>query len=283
MDKETYSDADVISYSNKTFVNVKLDGDKEKDMVQKLGANGFPNTVIMTPAAEIVGRIVGFVGPKDYVEKLKKMGEAYLKLQGLLEKAKKDPADFAAAKAVAEVYKDLENGDAAYEWYKKVADGVSAKKEKKDDDKKLLAQTYVSLMDILLNQKGVRDEATTKDLQDIAKKAKENDPENKYDSLDDALAMEAVLLIVKKDFDGAVKAAADAYAKYAKSDKADMLLFVVAIGQEQGGKHDDAKKSMKELADKFPETQYGKMAKQYMEYWEKQGNKKEGEKEEEDK
>lgn len=275
MDTDTYSNTDVVSVS-KSYINVKIDADKEpgQELSNKFGVSGLPNTVIVTPDEEVIGRIVGYLGPKEYVERLGKIETAFAKLQELLEKSRKNPDDLGLIKEIADSYRTLENTAKAKDSYTRVADGVSAKKEVTEADKKLRAQSYAALLDIALKTTSPSDEGALKDLEALIKKTKDGDPDNQYGSYDDAIVAEAAVLLQKKDNEGAIKIAGETYRKFPQCDKADQLLFVMSIAQFNAGKRDDCKKTLKECSEKFPDTEYGKQSRQVLEWLEKQDQKK---------
>lgn len=70
LEKEVYGAPDVIRLSQ-DFVCVKVDGDKEKELVERYGITGYPTIVFTNSKAETVHRIGEFVPPDVFLAQMK--------------------------------------------------------------------------------------------------------------------------------------------------------------------------------------------------------------------
>jgi tetratricopeptide (TPR) repeat protein len=271
MDADTYSKKDVIEFSNANFVNVHLDGDKEKAFAKKLAVEGYPSTFVMDAEGEVVGRLAGYVDEKAYLDKLRRIRDSHAKLGELIEKAKASPDDLSVTRRLAESYRQVEKIDKAKELFRRVIDAVAALKSPTEADLRNKAQARAGLLDAVLSTTSIEDKQGLQSITDLIQTIKTEDPDNRFDSLDDALAAEAQILFAKKDFEGASVKVKAALEKLPKSDKADLLLYVLAMIQFETGKTEECKKTLKELIEKFPDTPTGKDGKQALEWLEKQG------------
>ena len=69
-EQNTLGNATMAGYINREFVPVHLDFDKEQKTAEVLEVEALPCTVILSPEADLLGRVVGAKQPKDYWEAL---------------------------------------------------------------------------------------------------------------------------------------------------------------------------------------------------------------------
>jgi len=72
MDQWVWTDAEVASMLNVTFVGVKLDGDVEAALVKRFGVKGYPTIIVLNQAGKELGRADGYLGSKALLELLGK-------------------------------------------------------------------------------------------------------------------------------------------------------------------------------------------------------------------
>jgi len=98
MDETTYSDVDVIAYINENFIPVRVDADMRPDIDGLYNQGGWPSTLVLTPAGNIV-RGGTYILPEDMVSWLKKGVTAYRDdRRGSGEKREKKPEQAGEAK-----------------------------------------------------------------------------------------------------------------------------------------------------------------------------------------
>ena len=73
MAKETFQDADVVSYLNENFIAVRVDFDKETDTAQKYGVMGLPSTWFLTEVGQPIANVPGFIPPDALLSMLKEV------------------------------------------------------------------------------------------------------------------------------------------------------------------------------------------------------------------
>lgn len=70
LDDHTYKDKDVLALAE-NFVCIKVDADKNKPLVKKYNVTGYPTILFLKPNGDEVGRIRGYLPPKQFAQKMK--------------------------------------------------------------------------------------------------------------------------------------------------------------------------------------------------------------------
>lgn len=70
LERETLNSAEVSKYVNDSFVPVHLDVDKEKRVAEILKVSSLPCSVILSPNADLLGRIEGYHTSAPFVKQL---------------------------------------------------------------------------------------------------------------------------------------------------------------------------------------------------------------------
>jgi thioredoxin-like negative regulator of GroEL len=70
LDERTLSDEQVAGVVESQFVPVLLDYDRDRDLARKLEVKALPCTVVLSPDADLLGRLVGYVEADRYREAL---------------------------------------------------------------------------------------------------------------------------------------------------------------------------------------------------------------------
>lgn len=73
MDQATFSDPAIVTYINNTFVPVHLSLEEHYRKAEALEVDRIPATVALTPNADLIGRIVGYVNAETYRESLSRI------------------------------------------------------------------------------------------------------------------------------------------------------------------------------------------------------------------
>ena len=72
LDRDTYSDKRVNELALQ-FVCVKVDGDKNADLLRKYNVRGFPYTLFLASDGKVVDMIRGYAGPTDFIKKMEQV------------------------------------------------------------------------------------------------------------------------------------------------------------------------------------------------------------------
>ncbi len=87
MEKNTFTDTDVVAYLNTNFISIKVDVDREKSVARKYNIQPLPDTWFLTNSGEVIGNRPGYLSPQDllpllryiYTESYQKMGFSQFK------------------------------------------------------------------------------------------------------------------------------------------------------------------------------------------------------------
>jgi thioredoxin-related protein len=71
LEKEVLGHPTIAKYINKTFIAVHLDSEKDQRAVEVLEIKSLPTTVILSPEADLLGSVEGFVKVRDFATVLK--------------------------------------------------------------------------------------------------------------------------------------------------------------------------------------------------------------------
>ncbi|TWT57032.1 thiol:disulfide interchange protein precursor [Thalassoglobus neptunius] len=70
LEKETLTSPEISKYVNDSFVAVHLDADTDKKAAEILNVTGLPCTIVLSPKADLLGRIDGYYTPGPFYQKL---------------------------------------------------------------------------------------------------------------------------------------------------------------------------------------------------------------------
>ncbi len=71
MEKETFQNPSVVAYLKANFISVKVDYDKEKEIVYAYGVLGLPTNWFINETGEKIGPIPGYIPPEEFLIMLK--------------------------------------------------------------------------------------------------------------------------------------------------------------------------------------------------------------------
>ncbi|MEX2285898.1 MAG: thioredoxin family protein [Planctomycetaceae bacterium] len=83
----TLSDPRIARFVNQAFVPVKLDFEKDARIIEILEVEHIPTTVVLSPEADLLGRLVGYASVQDYYKALDKTRQIQGKIDSLRQAA----------------------------------------------------------------------------------------------------------------------------------------------------------------------------------------------------
>ena len=81
LEKTTLSNPQLAKYINNTFVPVHIDVDENEKIAEILEVKSLPCTIILSPNADLLGRLEGFMKPAPMLEKLTSASKRYSEVQ----------------------------------------------------------------------------------------------------------------------------------------------------------------------------------------------------------
>jgi|GEM_PF-1900982 len=70
MERDSWSNTSVANCVHQQFVPLKLDAEKDEQLVAQLGVRGYPATIVLDAEGQHVQTIEGFVGPEKLLKAL---------------------------------------------------------------------------------------------------------------------------------------------------------------------------------------------------------------------
>jgi thioredoxin-related protein len=85
MDRDVFSDKEVGSYLNSSFVPVKIDADLAfgSEFSSDYGISGLPTFLVLSPEGELIDRLVGYQGKSDLIQSLEAFETALESIEDL--------------------------------------------------------------------------------------------------------------------------------------------------------------------------------------------------------
>jgi len=80
MDATTLKNPALVNYITTNFVPVHLDADHDKRVAEILKAKPIPCTVVLSPEADLLGKVIGYQEVKPYAGELEKTRQRYAQL-----------------------------------------------------------------------------------------------------------------------------------------------------------------------------------------------------------
>lgn len=71
LEQITWSDSDVRTIVSTRFVPLKVNGEHQTKLVDVLNVQGFPTTIVISPAGQELGRVTGYADPETMSAKLR--------------------------------------------------------------------------------------------------------------------------------------------------------------------------------------------------------------------
>ena len=79
----TFSDPRIVKYINASFIPVQLDFEKDAKAIEILEVEQIPTTIVLSPNADLLGRLVGFATAQDYHAALEKTRVVHRRIESL--------------------------------------------------------------------------------------------------------------------------------------------------------------------------------------------------------
>jgi len=257
MDTETYSNADVVEWSNKTVVNVGLRTDKHRDLAERYKLGAIPSTYLLDPEGERIAEWIGFVGPKDYRSGIEGAVGAHKELKRLEPELQAKPDDPTLNDMVGACYVLLGDSRKAADAFRKAATKIADPARKGAT----LIRAFGSL-----NRLEASD-AVNAEILAVAAELEALDPDGKLGLLDDAAYARAMADFNRESWNEVIRKLEGLISRFPDGDRVPESMF--SLGDlDHHVKKDDAKaeKILKSLIEKFPKSEHAANAKGFLEH-----------------
>jgi len=150
LDKKTYSDSGVIEQA-KDFISVKVDGDKNTNLVTKYNILGYPTILFLDHTGKETYRIVGFRPPEDFLPIMKDLAQNKNPEEEIKKLIASKPSDYGSFLRIANYYMEKQDLDQALDFFEKALDKIPAERQKHREN------TILSIVRLYLQKERVDD------------------------------------------------------------------------------------------------------------------------------
>ncbi len=145
LNSDVFTDSAVIDYFVNSVVLVKIDAEKDSATAKAYHVSGYPTLVLVDKAGNEIDRIVGYLPPEEFVQKIDDYQNGVGTLDDLLSQAE-GAADRELFLEIADKYKYRGGNEEAKLWFQRVIDEGDAKDS-------LSGESRMSLADMLRRAK----------------------------------------------------------------------------------------------------------------------------------
>ena len=257
MDADTYSNAGVIEYSNKGFVNVSVYLDAPNAIATRFGVDAIPATFLVTSEGERVRAWEGYLGPEEYKKALEGGVSTHKKIKEVLVKLKADPDSLDLNKEAGGYYEELAKHREAADAYKKAASRAPEGKARIA----LLIRALGRLYEVEIS------DALNDELLAVAAQLEKIDADGKLGTKSEALAARAQVALNRERRDEAIKLFEEIVEKHPASSKAPVSLLWLGNLYHHHQKDDvKATATLNRLIEKYPKSDMVEDAKAMIEH-----------------
>jgi thioredoxin-related protein len=253
MDAETWP---AVVKAMKGFVAVRIDADANETLwKERYKGTGLPTAIIVTPEGVAVGRIQGFREAKEFEEILKALPDRVARLkkaQAAHDAAKEESA---AVEELGLARQALEDAVGACDAFERVVTLLDGREGLGPEEKLRVARSAAA--GAMIKAEEERWAEVTKYVAVFDKR----DPENRTGAGDALVAMAAFAeFFGNKNPDAALKIVREGQKKYAASKRLDQMMFLEGAILNEKGEREAATSVWKKVAERFPESDWGKKA-----------------------
>jgi thioredoxin-like negative regulator of GroEL len=257
MDADTYSNADVIEWSNKTVVNVGLRTDRHAELAGRFKVDAIPSTYLVDADGERVAEWIGYVGPKEYRSGVESAIQAHKDLKRLEPELAAKPDDPTLNDMVGACYVLMGNSRRAADAFLKAASKVADPARKGAT----LVRAFGSL-NRLEAAEGVNAEILA-----VAKELDAVDPDGKLGFRDDAAYARAMADFNREKWADVIARLEELVAKFPDGDRVPEAMFNLGDLYHHVKKDNPkAEKVLKALIERFPKSEHAANAKAFLEH-----------------
>ncbi|MBI2921169.1 MAG: tetratricopeptide repeat protein [Planctomycetes bacterium] len=256
MDAETYSNDDVAKYLNENFVNVRVNTDEDKAMVEKFAVRGIPDTRILDSQGTVLVKIVGH--DPAFLEKVQAVGAVAAAERKVAEK----PGDVAVMLEAVDIYLKLEKWESAGRLCLKALEAdPEDKAQRRVEVLYKFGMTWLRVDNI-------------EECEAAWKQAGMLDPDNKSGLIDDIQFSRAEKQTKDEDHMAAMESLKRFIERYPDSDRIPDAKFLLGTSQFFSEETEEAVKTWKELIEAHAGTPAAKRAEKSVKFAEKKAKKK---------
>lgn len=249
MDEETFSNPEVVKFSNERFSNVKINIGARPELFEKtIGGRGGLGTCVLDSSGDVVSSLSGYADSSTYLAFLKRADRGHAKLKIARAAAARSPTNPAVLHTLAETYEALGSPRRAEELYGKMI-GLG---ERGKGSPEQLAKYVATGHERIARFRALRGrnlEATRH-----VEEYRRIDRDNKFRRLDRILLTEALVAWIERRFTDSIRILEDALSRYPTSQERDQMLLALATVRHEGGEDQRALEILLKLIRDYPQS-----------------------------
>ena len=249
MDEETFSNPEVVKFSNERFLNVKINIGARPELFEKtMGGRGGLGTCVLDGSGDVVSSLPGYADSSTYLAFLRRADRGHAKLKIARAAAAKSPRNPAVLITLAETYEALGSPRRSEELYGKVL-GLGERGKGMPEP---LARYVATAHERLARFRALRGrnlEATHH-----VGEYRKVDRDNRFRRLDRILLTEALVAWMERRFTASIRILEDALARYPASQERDHMLLALGTVIHEGGEDQRALEILLKLIKDYPQS-----------------------------
>jgi thiol-disulfide isomerase/thioredoxin len=257
MDQETYADPDIVGYSNKTFVNVSLRKDQDKELAERYKVGPIPVTFLLSSEGERLTTLLGYLPAEEYKQTLEAALVTHRRILELEARLKAAPEDLGLLTRASDLYEELGNGRRAAE--------ILLRTVSKAADRKAHGELLLRVFSLLNHAEG--DDETNRGILDVARRMDALDADGALGLRDKAAYARAMVDFNKEDWDAIIPKLEEIAAKWPQGDRAPVALLTLGNVYHHGKlEHAKAEKALQALLEKYPTSEFADQARAMLDH-----------------
>ena len=129
MDTDTFTDENIINFSKKNFINLKINTDTDDglELFEKINGTALPTILFLNPQGHEIDRFIGYYEPSDYLKKINDITNGINTLKYFLTQSSLYPDSSVIALKIGNKYLERNIKDTAKVYFEKVLLGKDKK------------------------------------------------------------------------------------------------------------------------------------------------------------
>ena len=233
MNDETFSNSEVVRFSNQRFLNVRVRISERPELFDKtIGGRGGLGTCVLDGSGDVVSALPGFARPQVYLQFLRRAEEGYPKLRAARNAAKRSPGSVGALHHLAETYQELGSARRAEEHFEMIIRLGAQAGKLTPQLKKYVAFSHERIARARA-MRGKNREAALETAE-----YRRLDPENRLGRLDRVILTEALISWIERRLKDALRILEGALKDFPSSSEHDQMLLATGVVRHEA--QDDA-------------------------------------------
>ena len=249
MDEETFSNPEVVKFSNERFLNVKINIGARPELFEKtIGGRGGLGTCVLDGSEDVVSSLPGYADSLSYLAFLRRADRGHAKLKIARAAAARSPQNPVVLSTLAETYETLGSPRRAEELYGRMI----ALEERGKEKLAQLARYVATGHERIARFRALR--GKNLEAKHHVEEYRRFDRDNRFGRLDRILLTEALVAWIERRFTASTRILEDALSRYPASHERDQMLLALGTVRHEGGEDQRALEILMRLIEDYPQS-----------------------------